>query len=221
MPISCHNIHNVPCLPSLAWSRNLIPGQHNDGSPSRVKLLGGSQCLQHNKRILAPNTRKLPHPAWAPNPRRTGRRQQERASKQRPPSENGSSLQDAMGDSSGEKPRNGTGTKPQPTHIPNGAWGRGPTSSLSWMVSLHQRGEGGEGGSTSVHKSRAACCQIVTTKPLIETQCVNRKHASLPHDKTEPNSGSVSECVRRQNGWCLFDLLLACPQSNEPLSAPC
>ena len=33
-----------------------------------------------------------------------------------------------------------------PTHIPNGAWGRGPTSSLSWMVSPHQRGEGGEGG---------------------------------------------------------------------------
>ena len=95
MPISCHNIHNVSCLPSLAWCRNLIPGQHNDGSPSRVGLLGGSQCLQPNRRILAQNTRKLPHPAWGPNPRRTGRRQQEWVSKQWPPSETGSSLQDA------------------------------------------------------------------------------------------------------------------------------
>ena len=49
MPISCHNLHNVPLLPSLAWCRNLIPGQHNDGSPSRVRLLGGSQCLQPSR----------------------------------------------------------------------------------------------------------------------------------------------------------------------------
>ena len=108
--ISCHTLHNVPCLPSLAWCRNLIPGQHNDGSPSRVRLLGGSQYLQPSRRILAPNTRKLPRPACSPNPRRTGRRQQEWASKQRPKSETGSSLQDAMRDSSGEKPRSGHGT---------------------------------------------------------------------------------------------------------------
>ena len=84
--------------------------EDNVGSPSGVRLLGGSQCLQPSKRILAPNTRKLPHPAWGPNPRRTGRRQQEWASKQRPPSETGSSLQDAVGNSSREKPRNGHGT---------------------------------------------------------------------------------------------------------------
>ena len=63
-----------------------------------------------SRKILAQNTRKLPHLAWGPNIRKTGRRQQEWANKQRPPSVTGSSLQDAMGDSSEEKPRNGHGT---------------------------------------------------------------------------------------------------------------
>ena len=102
-----------------------------------------------------------------------------------------------------ERNRNEAGSpSPPPPSLPpthqTRPQGRGPTSSLSWMVSLHQRRREGRVGSTSGHKSRAACCQIVTTKPLIETQRVNRKHASLPHDKTEPNSGSVSDCVRRQ-----------------------
>ena len=141
MPISCHNLHNVPCLPSLAWCRNLIPGQHNDGSPSRVRLLGGSQCLQPSRRILAQNTRKLPHPAWGPNPKRTGRRQQEWASKQRPPSETGSSLQDAM-EILREKNR-GMATErswlPLPTLLP-------PHLLPQLDGSPHQRGRGSGGG---------------------------------------------------------------------------
>ena len=82
-----------------------------------------------------------------------------------------------------------------PTHTLNGASGS-RDHLLPQLDGVTTPKSGG--GSTSGHKSRAACCQIVTTKPVIETQRVNRKHASLSHDKTEPNGGSVSDCVRRQ-----------------------
>ena len=77
------HVHVSAAQQQFCFDAHLIPGQHNDGSPSRVWLLGGSQCLQPSSRIVAQNTRKLPHPAWGPNPKRTGRRQQEWASKQR------------------------------------------------------------------------------------------------------------------------------------------
>ena len=113
------------------------------------------------RRILAQNTRKLPHPAWGPKTRRTGRRQQEWASKQRPPSETGSSLQDAMGDSSGEKPRNGHGTNLErskkalelpgtASEVPRKAPERSWLSSLSPNPPTHQTGPRGRGPTFSL-----------------------------------------------------------------------
>ena len=164
------------------------------------------------------NTRKLPHPAWGPKTRRTGRRQQEWPSKQRPPSETGSSLQDAMRDSSGGKtadwPRNepgtfqkGPGTKlapppllTPPTH-PHTKRGLGvegpPPPSVGWC---HSTKGGGRGGRARPRATNHALHAVRSSRRSLSLRHnVSIASTQACHTtKLNQNSGSVSDCVRRQ-----------------------